>query len=122
MRALTSRAAGTNGGGIFNYGGTLNGAVDGGNGHQQSTVPRLSRAQFVRAADRICTRDHQAEKAIPNPTNMKTLLSGLRRAIPVVEREIAALRALEPPRQDTALFGRVLDRPRRTGCRRARLG
>jgi hypothetical protein len=29
-RALTSRA-GTNGGGIFNYGGTLNGAVDGRN-------------------------------------------------------------------------------------------
>ena len=78
-------------------------------GHQQSTVSRLSRAQFVHAANRVCARAHRAEKAIPNPTNTTTFLRSLRRAIPVLEHEIIGLRALKPPQRDAPQFVRVLE-------------
>ena len=79
-----------------------------GGGNESAPPPALSHADFVRAADRACERNRRAEKAIPNPTDLASLIHGLQRAVPVLEHEIVTLRSLHPPSRDAAAFGRVL--------------
>ena len=76
---------------------------------QSTAASTLSRAQFVRAADRACAREYKADKAIPKPTNVTSLVNGLQRALPLFEHEILSLRQLEPPDQDAAAFAKVLN-------------
>jgi hypothetical protein len=80
----------------------------GGTKHQSASARTLSRARFVHAADRACARDYRANKAIPKATNLTTLVNGLQRAIPALEREIVSLRELAPPPRDAGSFARVL--------------
>src|SRR5215471_1390660 len=80
----------------------------GGTRHQSASVRTLSPARFVHAADRACARGYRANKAIPRATNLTTLVSGLQRAIPALEREIVSLRQLAPPPRDSGSFARVL--------------
>ena len=80
----------------------------GGTKHQSASAGTLSPAQFVHAADRACARDYRANKAIPKATNLPTLVHGLQRAIPALEREIVSLRQLAPPPRDSGSFARVL--------------
>lgn len=79
-----------------------------GNGHSTTAPKTLSRARFVYLANRACAREHQREKGIAKPTSPTAFVKGLQHAIKSLEREIVALRALNPPSADAALYGRVL--------------
>lgn len=79
-----------------------------GHGKSPPAPKTLSRARFVYLADRACAREHRREKGIPKPTSPTAFVKSLQRAIKSLEREIVALRALNPPNADAALYGRVL--------------
>lgn len=68
----------------------------------------LSHGRFVYLADRVCARAHRQGAALGKPTNLNTFIRGLRKAIPLLESEIADLRALTPPSRDAAPFQSML--------------
>jgi hypothetical protein len=74
------------------------------------TPTPLSRAQFVRAANRLCFRNNRQGKALfKKPKTLIMLAREVRLAVPLLDREIAALRALIPPSRDAATYRRLLN-------------
>jgi hypothetical protein len=76
-----------------------------------TSAPRtLSRAQFVRAANRICLRsDRQGKAVFRKPKSLHMLTREFRVAVPLLDREVATLRALMPPSRDAATWRRLLN-------------
>jgi hypothetical protein len=74
------------------------------------TVPvvRLSRAQFVRAADRACAVDHRRESKLGTPKTLGEFTKYLRIAVPELEHMLISLRGLTPPRDDAHDFHRLV--------------
>jgi hypothetical protein len=71
----------------------------------------LSHAQFVRAANGICRRSNRQGKALfkQKPQSLRMLRREIRIAVPLADREAAALRALVPPPPDAATWRRLID-------------
>lgn len=75
-----------------------------------STAPTpLTHAQFVRAGNAICARYYRDDPTLfKHPKTLKMVTKDLRISVPVMEREVAGLRALVPPASDAGTYRRLL--------------
>jgi hypothetical protein len=81
-------------------------------GSSKSTGPppkTLSRARFVRAANRACARAERLTRKMKHSTNFSVIEAEERKIfIPAQERLLVTLRGLNPPPRDAAGFQRWL--------------
>jgi hypothetical protein len=67
----------------------------------------LSHADLVKRADAICADAHTASAKVPPATSIATAAPTLEKGLAIGRRELAALRALEPSKDDRAGFAAV---------------
>ena len=61
---------------------------------------RLSKAEYAKRADAICTKYNAKLKALARPTGISELPSYVKKALPLARKGDDELRALEPPKDE----------------------
>ena len=76
---------------------------------------RLSKDEYAKRADAICARFNRQQPALPNLTNVtvKQVVDLADRTLPLLDRTIAALRRLKPPKDEQVVADRWLAALRR---------
>lgn len=75
----------------------------------------LSKEEYAKRADAVCTRFTHQTQALGGASNLKQLAALASKTLPVLDKAIADLRRLEPPQDEQALARRwvaTLDRLR----------
>jgi hypothetical protein len=70
---------------------------------------RLSKEEYVKQADAICTKYNAKLKALPRPTGISALPAYVDRALPLARKGDDELRALEPPKDEEQTAKEWLD-------------
>ena len=68
----------------------------------------LSKEEYAKRADVICTRFSRETKALGGATNLKQLARLASSTLPVLDQAIADLRKLQPPKEEEQLASRWL--------------
>ena len=81
--------------------------------HTASATPPptpLTQAQFVQRGNAVCAVYNRSAKAVltPNPKTFRAATRELQRWMPLVQRDVAGLRALVPPVSDDATYRSLL--------------
>jgi hypothetical protein len=76
---------------------------------------RLSKEEYAKQADTICARFNRQQPALPSLTNVtvKQVVDLADRTLPLLDKTIASLRRLKPPKDEQALADRWLAALRR---------
>ena len=70
---------------------------------------RLSKAEYSKQADAICTKYNAKIRALGRPTSIAGLPTYVDRALPLARKGTAELRALEPPKDEEQTAKEWLD-------------
>ena len=76
--------------------------------------PRLSRAQYVKRGDAICSRYTARIKALGSPEQLTDIAPYIAKALPELSRTVDQLGRLRPPKELDAAFARYLAAARAT--------
>jgi hypothetical protein len=69
----------------------------------------LSKAEYAQRADQVCARYNQATRALGTPgTSLQSLARYANASLPILDRAVARLRRLKPPKDEQALAQRWL--------------
>jgi hypothetical protein len=68
----------------------------------------LSKEEYAKRADTICARFSQETRALGGASNLKELARLANKTLPVLDKAIADLRKLEPPKEEQQLAARWL--------------
>lgn len=70
---------------------------------------RLSQAEFEQLANAICAKYDRQIEALGEPASAAELSQFVENAIPIIERGVAELRAVEPPEESEEKYNRMID-------------
>ena len=71
---------------------------------------RLSKGEYVRAADAICAEYERRLARLPEPRNVEELARLTEQALPIAREGVTRLRGLEPPQELTSRVEEWLER------------
>jgi hypothetical protein len=69
----------------------------------------LTREEYTRQADAICTKYNEQVRALQNPSNIEELADAADKTLPILDDAIGDLQELEPPESDAATAEAWLD-------------
>lgn len=69
----------------------------------------LTREEYARQADAICTKYNEQVRALQSPSNIEELAEAADKTLPILDDAIGELRDLEPPESEAATADAWLD-------------
>jgi hypothetical protein len=90
----------------------LAGCGGGGSGGGSGGGKRLSRADYAAKADAICNRQNSQVGKIKSPKNLADLADAFDSALPVLDKALADLEKLQPPKTEQTLADKWLAQSR----------
>ena len=81
-------------------------AACGGDDSSGGSSEPLTKAEFIAAADAICTEADEKNNALPEPTSIDDAIEVLEDGLAIFEEQLEALQALTPPEADRAQIDR----------------
>jgi hypothetical protein len=70
---------------------------------------RLSTAEFRERVNGICTKYDKQVDAVGAPSSVEEIPAYVAKVLPIVEREVEEMKAVEPPEEDQETFDAMID-------------